>query len=404
MADQLSPFEKMNTINSVESDSNIKLNFNATGLSADDQKALQQIMPVLQNLSVKLHTKSVKANSTDATAYVDMSTTVAGVALDFEVWAKTELSSGTPKVLETIKIPKNFPIPLGIDKDYITIDTSAMSKDSNVKMPTLDPSKLTEIGNKFTVILSSLIKDINDNFKLTTDKGDVTVTTPQGDVKAHAFEMKINDSDFKAILKYAINNLYNNKDFMAFLQDYIKTLDPTIDLKDFSKQAALGVATANIVLDNIKDVKVLGDRGIVFDYAVNSDGYIVKESGNIDLVIDIQKLMNAVDPTQKSTETGIFNIGLDFDQTNYNINGNVQIDLPKLTPENSMGLEDLIQKLGVNMNGTPQTNPVVQKPVVKTPAAPATKVAPVKKAPVVASKKTVTAKKIAPKKVVKKKK
>lgn len=93
------------------------------------------------------------------------------------------------------------------------------------------------------------------------------------------------------------------------------------------------------------EVPLIGDKGIVIDYAVDNDGYIVNEKGNIDLVFDAPKFIAAVQGLRGTNEpnqlTGVYKLGIDFNTNTFNINKDVEVNLPEVNSENSIPLEEL---------------------------------------------------------------
>ena len=104
-------------------------------------------------------------------------------------------------------------------------------------------------------------------------------------------------------------------------------------------------------MDILDDVTLIGQRGIVIDYTVNSQGYIINEKGNADFVVDAAKLGKAIAEiagetvAEEPTTAGVYSIGIDFDTDIFNINGDVKVEMPTITKENSMTVEELVAAL-----------------------------------------------------------
>lgn len=346
MAADINPFTKMSTVKSVENKTSIKFNLSATNMSPAENAQMLQLLPLLSNLSLDLGTKSTtNTDNTKTDAYVNMTLNMMGTAYNMECWVTSDISKGKPNLTEIIKLPKNFPIPLSMDKDYIVIDTNTLS--SGVDMPAINMADYTKETEKYVALLNSLINDINTNFKFTTDKGDITVPTPAGNVNAHAYQIKLNDADFKALIQYMMNNFSKNTELVNFIKDYMNKMNLPIGA-DFDKQLASATDELNKLFNEIKDLKIIGDKGIVLNYAVTTDGYIVSEDGTIDLVLDLGKIQAIADKLEGTSSsssdklTGIYNLGIDFKSVNFNINKDLKIDFPILTKANSIGIEELM--------------------------------------------------------------
>jgi hypothetical protein len=349
--------------------------------------------------------------------------------LDFEIWVKSDLTGGTAKVVEIMKMPKNLPI-FPTDKDYMVLDTAELAADgSTTTMPSFNPADITDMSKKLTNIIYTLSDELNSKFNLITDKGNITVKTPIGDETTHAFEIKLDDKGFKDVLKYSFDSLIQNKEFLSIITEFMKTFDTTNNTAVTDKEIADLTKGFNEFYDKLKDVKIIGDKGLVFGYSINPENFIVSQNGVIDIVIDaptISKIMDSTTaasglvsapalPTVANAPTGIYNLTIELENINFNINKAITIDYPVLTKENSSSFTEMMAGiLGTAATTTSQTKPdttAVKKPVtpVKKVVTPVKKtstvkkvVTPVKKASTV--KKVVTpVKKVASKKPVSKK-
>jgi hypothetical protein len=352
MAIDQSPFTKTNTLNQVESKTSIKLSLSGTNLSPQEKEVMNQIAPVLSNLEYDLTSKSIKDNEKNTTqAYVNMNMLMSGISANIEEWVKADITNDKRNFSIIMKLPSILPIAPG--KDYLVLDTTQLGElTSSVKTPNLDMGKITELSKKFSDAFDTLALGLKTDFYQTTDMNEVSVTTPGGVSVAHGYELKIDDAGFKSILKYAIANLSQNKDILDALKAYLAIVDPTITSDVFDKEIIGAVGGVNTAFDNFKDIKIIGDKGFVFDYAVNAEGYIVHEKGTVDLSFDLPKLVAAIskmtDPSnipEMDPVTGIYNLGITFDTVNYNLNDkNMKIDFPVLTPQNSTTFSALMKE------------------------------------------------------------
>ena len=186
---------------------------------------------------------------------------------------------------------------------------------------------------------------------------------------ANTYEVKLNDKSFKDLMHYSLNNLSQSKDAMSFIQDYMKSMMSVYDVanaEDKSSKTEINKAFDNLStelpkqlvsinksLESIDNLKILGDNGITIRYTVNKDGYVVKEKGNAEFVVDLPsiiKLSGTKDTASNtSNPTGIYNIGIDFNTDITNINKNIDIVLPKLNSTNSFNYNDLMKIAGTEL-------------------------------------------------------
>ena len=119
-----------------------------------------------------------------------------------------------------------------------------------------------------------------------------------------------------------------------------KTQQGEIDkaFSDFEKGLPQFTNQMNKVLNSFDKVAIVGQKGIVIDYSVDNNGYIVNEKGNMDFVFDAPKFVDVVDSLNGTTTpnkpTGVYKLGIDFNTTTFNINKNVEIKFPELHSTN----------------------------------------------------------------------
>jgi hypothetical protein len=159
----------------------------------------------------------------------------------------------------------------------------------------------------------------------------------------------LNDASTKKLTQSFINNVVLQESSADFIQKYIEAAmgiynmsDVGVDLTEqtktavdqFKQQIPAFKEQVTLFFDSIKDIKMIGDKGINEEYYVNKDGYLVGQKGSIEIVLnmaDLEKLISG----QKGTETGTITIGLDYESTFYNINKNNPVEIPELTEANS---------------------------------------------------------------------
>jgi len=86
----------------------------------------------------------------------------------------------------------------------------------------------------------------------------------------------------------------------------------------------------------------VGDNGITLEYAIDENGYIISQSGSMDFIIDVAKL-DSIESIGNSEPAGvgIYTVGFDFSMLSYNINKDMTIEMPVVTPENSIDFNNM---------------------------------------------------------------
>ncbi len=99
----------------------------------------------------------------------------------------------------------------------------------------------------------------------------------------------------------------------------------------------------NEFMDTLEDVKILGDEGIVIEYAVNKDGYIVGEKGKIAIELDLKALGKVFEEELLVEDTGKLKLNIDFNTKISKINEKVEINMPKTNKENTIDFNELLE-------------------------------------------------------------
>jgi hypothetical protein len=284
--------------------------------------------------------------------------------LDVGVWVDSSTENGNIAFKEIIKMPAMASSEMN-GKQYIVLDSSKMSGANGMGM---DFSKLTQSSQDMQKKLSELViknmATFDPGFELVTKKGSEYMNLPGGSKAVRFYEVKLDDKNFKDLVKYTSNNFVNNADAKSFLKDYMVTMIKASNLKEEEATAAQAeidksfsefekglpefTTKMNKVLDSFDGVTLVGDKGIVIDYGIDDNGYIVSEKGNIDLVFDAPKFTSVVQSlsgtSTPSKLTGVYKLGIDFNTEIFNINKSVVVNFPEVTSENSIQYQDLINQ------------------------------------------------------------
>jgi hypothetical protein len=355
-------------VTSAEFKTEIGLRLTAENLSTEEKDGMATIIPMINNSKLTMSGK-VNQSSDGKTGKLqtDVSVQSGSMPINMSIWADTNLENDKPVVKEIFKVPSVLE-PQMNGKQYLVLDTSTMDKDSSTSVDFDKISTVSEdMQKKLSAVVEKSMLSLNPGFKFVKDKGYENIKVPDGTKHVHIFEVKLDDKSFKDLVKYTSNNLVNNKDARGFLKDYLITVMQVSNLKpeelktaqaeiekafsDFEKGLPEFNTEMNKILNAFDGVTLVGDKGIVIDYAIDRSGYIVNEKGNIDLVFDAAKFipvvqnLNGTSTTASPNKlTGIYKLGIDFNTANFNINKNVEITLPEVNEQNSIKFEDLMKE------------------------------------------------------------
>lgn len=356
-------------ITSMQSDSNIGLNVSATGLPEEAQQVADKIVPVINNSKLALNIKmNGNSDKTISNVQEDITLQVAGMNIQTTAWVSVDFSGGQTKMKEIVKIPAlaaPYLPPQFANKQYMVIDPLEMS--SQLGGGTANFNGFMNFSKnfqpEFQKFMEKYLENYNPGFSFINYKGLTRMNTKEGIKYAQTYELKLNDLTFKSLLNYTANDFVKNKDLSNFVKQFIiSCIDlsgaPDKDAQKQEIQKAFDDMTANpqaamqqikFFMDTFKDLKIIGDKGIDITYNIY-DGYIIGESGIVDLQIDINKFVEVVSKLSNNTAgasgqdaKGILGLGIIFDTQNYNINKDVKIEVPQLTDSNSFNYMDLIK-------------------------------------------------------------
>ena len=356
-------------INSMQSDSTIGINASAKDLPKDGQEVADNVVNTINNskmsFNIKMNSNSAK---TISNVQEDIVMQIGGMDIQTTAWVTTDFSGSQPKIKEIIKVPEMAAPYLPTQfagKQYMVMDPIAMNSQL-----TTGSSNLNGLMNfsknfqpQFQSFMDKYAESWNPGVKFITYKGLMRMNTKEGIKYAQTYQLKIDDITLKTILNYTANDFVQNKDFMSFIKQFmISCIDlsaaPDKDVQKQQIETLFNDMAANpqeytkeikIFMDTIKDLKVIGDKGIDITYNI-CDGYIIGESGVVDLQLDIHKFVEVMNKLNNITEDksseeikGTVGLGFNYTTENYNINKDVKIQLPQLTKDNSFDYIDLIK-------------------------------------------------------------
>ncbi len=381
--------QKSNEVSSMEGDTKLVFSLEGENLPKEQQEEIQQAINMMNGAEINMYQKTIQnEEKTASKSYVKTDIKMGNILnTNTEVWAEADLSSDTPKLKEIIKMPSEVMNSIAQgnkDKKFIVYDIGDVlnTGDENV-----DLNKLINFGKEIQPELLNSLQKYYDEFdpdvELATFKGTRTVNGKS----LYIYNVKLDDASFKKLVRYIGNSYLDNEEMVEFTQKYIEGINKAVGVQDkaLSKEKlnmeVIGKADGpteitvkenvpeikkqfNDFMDKIENLKILGDNGLVVEYGVNSQGYIVHQVGKLDLNIDIgaiEKIANNGEASQaipSDQNSPVLKLRVDFSTKTYNINKNMEINIPDVNSDNSLTFKDLIQN-----STTAETVPAKEVPV-----------------------------------------
>ena len=358
-------FVKNQEIASMESDTDITFTLEGSDFPDEQQVILQEAINTLNNSKITMHQKAISnEDKTIAKAYMDMNMTFGDMKMPMEAWVNVDASKDNYDMVEIIKMPSEIMAmisPEAVNKEYLVYDIGEMMGETSKEV---DNSKLMEFSKnlqtKYADSFKDFVKDLDIGFKMAKYKGTRSVNGKS----LYLYEVKLDDANFKKLIRNMVNSSLDDEDTIKFIEDYMNAVVDIMEIpegEEISKdemKAEMKEELGNLqkelpnmkkqfneFMDKFEEVKIVGDKGIVIEYGINSDGYIVHEAGNIDLAIDIEAIVKAFGGTEETAvqQTGKLKLGINFNSKIYNINKDIKINMPKTTEENSLRFNDLMK-------------------------------------------------------------
>lgn len=349
---------KSQGIRSSMNDIEMSLKLDSAGLSEKDSAGFAQASAMLKDVKWSMNMKQITNEELTASkSEVGMKMSMGGISMDMGAWVEMDLTGSEPVLKEIIKVPSMVfaAYPSLAGKEYLVMDLNDMMKTSGTGTSgeVADISGFMkvskELKEKADVFLSSYLAQYDPGFKLITDAGMREITTPEGKVNAHIYKISLDDKSAKQLVRYTVNNLADNKDAMAFVIEYVKLVQQVsvsanpqagqsveFDkmLADFETKKPELLTKFNGFMDGIENTRLIGDKGIVLEYAIDEKGFIVSQSANMDIVMDMSMLSGMTGA--ENAAPGTISAAIGFNMLTYNINKDMNIEMPSLTAENSM--------------------------------------------------------------------
>ena len=351
-------FNKMQDVTSVETETEMNFTFKGEGFPEDQQVVFDQIAAMLKDSNIKVHQKSVQ-NKDKTVAKAEMNTDMnfGGMGMNTKVWVDVDMSKDEPKILEIFKMPPMLMgsmFPNDTSKEYIVYDIGEiLNQDEALNFNEL-MDFVKEFQPKMTEFMAEMQKDFKPNIELVKEKEKREVDGK----KLEIYELKLDDAGLRELVKYAVNYSLDSEVVMDFIKEYMNQVtkialtnmpeDERVDgekeikaaMEEMEKELPEFKVKFNKFMEDYKDIKVLGEKGITIEYGIDNKGYIVHEKGNIDLRFDLENISEVIG---EEGLKGIVSLGINYSSKNYNINQDIKVEMPVTNKENSISFTELME-------------------------------------------------------------
>ena len=343
-------FLKSQDIRTMESEVELAFNLEGENLSEENQAMLNEVSALLNSYKITMNQKMEQnEDATVAKSQVDGVIDMGGVKADLSVWLEVDASKDIPEMKYIMKMPQMIMAMAGeefANKEYIAYDYSDIMEVSGMD---IDNSGLMEwakdVEPLLTDFLKEHVKNFNSDLKMIESKGQRVINKEVFDI----YELRLKDEAFKTLIRNTGNEFMENEDMKKFMSEYMDMVftlvesqnqenseDVKMEIEEMKKQLDKELPNMkenfNELMDKFDEITILGEEGIVMEYAINKEGYIVSEKGSINLMLDLELL----------GMEGIIKLRIDSNSKNFNINEDIKIEMPELNEENTLNLSDLL--------------------------------------------------------------
>lgn len=327
---------------------------------------LQSILNMLSSFRLEATTlQQMKGNT--ATAKSNFSIVSEDLCFDSEIYAS--VADGNVKSI--IKIPSVAKVLLPEryeDAVYLSIDTADMEQMIEKQLE-LEQLQAEYYGYDYTPVempvstnpntLSSARTLSDHMFQAFKDYAAQMKDTPKIVTKSGKnYSVMITDETFKELLSSLVLTYFDEPEARETVSrlwdafsDYYSSIYPTQttetifpplpELPQDPMQAANLRAQAELILNVLKPVRLIGEEGIRINFTLNSKGFITELDTAIHLDFDINAITELMSG-YRYEEDFAFEIRLQYNQKRQNINGIYQIPFPTLTEENNLPFYQLM--------------------------------------------------------------
>ncbi len=302
----------------IEQSSTMDIKVDVTNIEEQFKAELDKV----NNLDLKLDQKAIQnQDKSKVLAQVDSTFTYDGKPEQLTMWVDFDAKAEKPVFREIFKVSDSIMSLARMNtegKEYMVLDLGNMGAEMGTNY-----AETTELAKEYQEKFSEEIRDYltryNANFVVVTKSRDKKVN----DQMCTIYQVKFDDKSFKRFLQYSINDILSDDELMGLVKEYlIKSIE--ISLKG-QEQAVIDEAVAaiekafgekapyfeefstemNKYFEVLKDVQMVGDKGISIEYAVNKDGLIVNEISDFNFAIDFAEFeaaMEKLDVEEESEE------------------------------------------------------------------------------------------------------
>jgi hypothetical protein len=364
----MNAFGKSQTINSMQSKTDISVKVSGSKMSEQEEQMMNSMLPMINGTKISVLTKTNQnKEKTVAKMQSDISLQLAQMPdpINMSLWVDVDTTAEKPVINEMFTIPQLLAAQLPKElqgKEYMVMNLSDMPSTPGMAQP--DFKKLMSFSKEFQPKLLDFVAKYAKQFNPTTSYikhvGSESYFENDKRQSTDTYEMRLTDKSFKDLIHYTLNNVAENKDAVGFVKEYmvaVSSLYTVTDVEDKTIQDEMNKAMDNLTtelpkqilvlnkaLDSIKNLKILGDNGITIRYTVNNDGYIINEKGNAEFVVDLPSIIKLSGSTSSPSDpTGVYTIGISFNTDITNINGDVDVVMPKVNSTNSFNYFDIMK-------------------------------------------------------------
>lgn len=286
---------KQTEINSYEQKTEVSLN-----IKPDLEYMSEEDMFGFDIINNALATVEVKEDLINGKQYINTTVDFGGIIFNMPVYYEGQ----------TMWIKPPF------ERRYVEIkadDLAKLSKEINDS--TINPittEKQKELQKRVQVLINKFVTSYalehSDAFKNLTYKGKQAIDTPEGSKEVSVIEIKFNDKEFKNFVMNTINDISNSKSFKEFSKSMVEFMPELIEMAglenelgvdDFMNQledirnnfdenydmflALLKEYTPQIE-QGLKDHFEVGPNGLVLNFYIDQESYIVKTNAVMDMV------------------------------------------------------------------------------------------------------------------------
>lgn len=352
-------FKKAKKVNSMENDTDIILRVSGENMTEKEKKDFESLLPILSMLKLSLNTNSVESDkSSGIKIQSDINAKFKAMSIHSKVWINNDFTEKEPKLEAVIGRPSLFNIiELNTEssKEYIRMDFNKMKHKSNMNLPDyrkiLNPNSYSQAD--FFNFINKYIKKANISSNKIEKTTIESTSEDNGEEHVDIYDIQLDDKVTKLILSDIVSDLKKNKDTVEFVKKFRDSLIllPSLkidgeneDKNEFYK--AVNVIHDNIplysdiisnILDNIDTLNINEKKGIKLRCGVDSKGYLVSESINLKLKIDLSSMKkDPIIDKEGRKYTGTYIINIEVANKLNSINKSKKINFPVLNKENSI--------------------------------------------------------------------